>query len=945
MMRSSAVRLGLCALMGFLAMGPKCSQAAKVFGDTFESGAAAANIGSPWVLNSSTALTATYQTASNPFASGPFGGTTYADLIDINTANSIRLQSTAGNDSALVSSLTSQVSTFSFDFYDVAGLSGQPTASQGLIAGYYRQQANPDMNGAGRSYGVFLHNGAASFTGVATPVTAYTQGTVNTLYMFVNDTVSTVTNYAGSGRDLAPTSEDIWVAANGGSPTFLFTAAKVNTGTPTVSGVGLRTFTGDIEHFQADNVLVSTGAAFDRSSLVAFPTFTLNRSTGQLTLSNASTFPVTIKGYSLSSVAGSLVPGSWNSVADHSDADSGGTFDPSGVWTKSSSLSTQLTESTTGSGGLLAANGGNLGLGNLWARTPYQDLVANYTLSDGSVGSTPITYTGTAPARSDLNGDNVINSVDWQTFLAGSGTTFTGQTKVQSYLQGDLNGDGVNDFADFRLFQSDFVAANGLAAFNSLGAVPEPSTLVIATIGILFLGLSRRFRTYSPALFVILCVVVLAQPATAATPITYKASGDPALAPDSNNQVDDAWFTGLPSASGTGFFSFPPGITQNHWVMFSTVAAGTAGSMTADHFFDSALTTGQAVSLDFGNSNVAANGTVGVSLTSGGVPVATFKLNSADAVANGLYRYDDAGGTNQNTGATYAFRSISNLEFRLDSGTAYTAAYGNSSGTKIWSGTTNGNPIDGIQVFNTQGGNGSDVIFDNLRVGATSIVPLSLEVNKTTGEIKLKGNPTIAGSIDYYQITSTGNALNFNSGTGPNQWNSLDLQNLDAVDGSDPGSVAGDSLTEGWDKASNASKARLSEYFVRGTGSAVPVGAALTIGKAYDTSVFSGADGDLVFSYGIAGSSKLLSGTVSYISTAIPGDYNGNGKVDAADYVLWRKNPAAYGGNPAGYNTWRANFGNPPGSGAGVTFASVPEPCTCLLTIVGAIGMAWIRRR
>src|SRR4051794_19855141 len=197
MMRSSAVRLGLCALMGFLAMAPKSSQAAKVFGDTFESGAAAANIGAPWVLNSSTALTATYQTASNPFASGPFGGTTYADLIDINTANSIRLQSTAGNDSALVSSLTSQVSTFSFDFYDVAGLSGQPTASQGLIAGYYRQQANPDMNGAGRSYGVFLHNGAASFTGVASPIAAYTQGTVNTLYMVVNDTTSTVTNYAG----------------------------------------------------------------------------------------------------------------------------------------------------------------------------------------------------------------------------------------------------------------------------------------------------------------------------------------------------------------------------------------------------------------------------------------------------------------------------------------------------------------------------------------------------------------------------------------------------------------------------------------------------------------------------------------------------------------------------------------------------------------------------
>jgi hypothetical protein len=32
--------------------------------------------------------------------------------------------------------------------------------------------------------------------------------------------------------------------------------------------------------------------------------------------------------------------------------------------------------------------------------------------------------------------------------------------------------------------------------------------------------------------------------------------------------------------------------------------------------------------------------------------------------------------------------------------------------------------------------------------------------------------------------------------------------------------------------------------------------------------------------------------------------------VNAADYVLWRNNPGGNGGDPAGYNTWRANFGN-----------------------------------
>jgi hypothetical protein len=67
------------------------------------------------------------------------------------------------------------------------------------------------------------------------------------------------------------------------------------------------------------------------------------------------------------------------------------------------------------------------------------------------------------------------------------------------------------------------------------------------------------------------------------------------------------------------------------------------------------------------------------------------------------------------------------------------------------------------------------------------------------------------------------------------------------------------------------------------------------------------------------------------------GDYNANGTVDAADYVLWRKNPTGFGGDPAGYNTWRAHFGQPPGSGAGaISNATVPEPSTLVLLMFAA---------
>jgi hypothetical protein len=59
---------------------------------------------------------------------------------------------------------------------------------------------------------------------------------------------------------------------------------------------------------------------------------------------------------------------------------------------------------------------------------------------------------------------------------------------------------------------------------------------------------------------------------------------------------------------------------------------------------------------------------------------------------------------------------------------------------------------------------------------------------------------------------------------------------------------------------------------------------------------------------------------------AQPGDYNSDGKVSAADYVLWRKNPAGFGGDPDGYNAWRASFGDPPGSGNSFAAENVPEP-------------------
>jgi hypothetical protein len=88
----------------------------------------------------------------------------------------------------------------------------------------------------------------------------------------------------------------------------------------------------------------------------------------------------------------------------------------------------------------------------------------------------------------------------------------------------------------------------------------------------------------------------------------------------------------------------------------------------------------------------------------------------------------------------------------------------------------------------------------------------------------------------------------------------------------------------------------------------------------------------------------------------VTGDFNNNGTVDAADYVLWRdggtlQNDPTQGNQPGDYDVWRMNFGKTAGGGAAIPSAvslsaSVPEPAACVLLLSGlAIFMALRRKR
>jgi hypothetical protein len=97
----------------------------------------------------------------------------------------------------------------------------------------------------------------------------------------------------------------------------------------------------------------------------------------------------------------------------------------------------------------------------------------------------------------------------------------------------------------------------------------------------------------------------------------------------------------------------------------------------------------------------------------------------------------------------------------------------------------------------------------------------------------------------------------------------------------------------------------------------------------------------------------------SFVATAslaqpLTGDYNDNGVVDAADYVVWRDNAGTtntlpnddIGGTigPAHYEQWRANFGIS-NIGAGLGSAAVPEPAAVTLLLLSLLSVSWRRCR
>jgi hypothetical protein len=129
-------------------------------------------------------------------------------------------------------------------------------------------------------------------------------------------------------------------------------------------------------------------------------------------------------------------------------------------------------------------------------------------------------------------------------------------------------------------------------------------------------------------------------------------------------------------------------------------------------------------------------------------------------------------------------------------------------------------------------------------------------------------------------------------------------------------------------------------------------------GPVYTANPISNTDAIEIFSDQFdLGGFDVIPGVSFVLVAGIPGDYNGDGTVNAADYTVWRNhlgedisltNETMTLGSVTqeDYDTWKSNFGATAGSGGNSLVLGVPEPGTAtLLASVIALWCIALRRR
>jgi hypothetical protein len=378
---------------------------------------------------------------------------------------------------------------------------GAPLASGGNW--YFSPNAGPNdnvINGPGQLYQDINVSTGASGTLIAGGTAAYRISAFFNSYQAQGDIGHLHLDFRNSGGTSIGTAEvpgllplNEWTQNSRGG------LIPVGTHTVRVSIFGTTPVAGGPDGYM-DNV------DFQVTNEVIQPTLsiTVNRDSGAITLANQTGSAVPIKSYSITSAFEALDPVHWRSIADNYDAGSPGPnqVDAAHNWSELTdpTANGDLSEADLETGvGASLADGRTVNLGNAdtWIKNPTEDLFFQY-ISGAEVVQGVVQFTGNGNMKfqhGDIaNPGNGINSGDWMVLRANQHTNMSSKSLAEAYRLGDLNGDKLNNHADFIEFKALYDAANGAGSFVAmLASIPEPTTsLLVLTAGVLTLAMRRR---------------------------------------------------------------------------------------------------------------------------------------------------------------------------------------------------------------------------------------------------------------------------------------------------------------------------------------------------------------------------------------------------------------------------------------------------------------------
>jgi fibronectin-binding autotransporter adhesin len=392
----------------------------------------------------------------------------------------------------------------------------------------------------------------------------------------------------------------------------------------------------------------------------------------------------------------------------------------------------------------------------------------------------------------------------------------------------------------------------------------------------------------------------------------------------------------------------PLGTPTLYWDIDAAGTTAGAGGATPSGTWDGSLT-------NWNNRSDGGNGTSGDKLAWSDGGVAVF---SAGTDATGAYTITVSGtrstagltfedGTATLTGGTVSLTGLHTVSVNTGVTANVGSAIGGTVGmVKEGAGTL---VLTGNQTYSgaTSINGGTLQLGSGATGGTTGTLPTGSAIS-VTGTFAINRSNAVAQGTDFSgaAITGTGGFTNAGSGTttlnaantfsgttrlGTNAGtlaitHSLALQNttLDMNSG-DNGSLSVDSSLSAVSLGAVSGSRNLSLLNSASGALAVTLGGGNN--NATYSGVLSGAGSSLTkVGTGVqtlsgantySGSTNVNAGTLQFAklvampnATAAVGDYNGNGTTETSDDVLWRKNPGAFGGDPAGYNVWRGDYGN-----------------------------------